>query len=547
MKWIGQHIWDFISRFRNTVYLENLETSSNENVLVVDSDGKVTKNTTLGGDDLSFDGSTANGVLTYKDADEISVESTLTYDSETLTIGENDSGATTIARKWNTSGGNGGNFSLIGGIGSGANANGGDLLFYSGAPTGSGTFGDFQFWSGDVDTSGTPSTSTLRTWSKIAHLVSNAATSTDFYLYEKSGASDDDYFKISCAEHGATTLTTVDDNATVAHFNVVADGDIVLDSASGIIKTGSTTFVNNSGVIQVATQGTIDHDSLANFVAAEHYDWSSDISGTATVHTNNITDLHGAGVDGANNQLLTDKGDGAINSEAYMIFQNTSNTSDFRILSDQNVNDMLRVRVTTNGATTIQTEDGDAALANLQITADGTAELAGTTVTLDSAANIELEVGNATNYVQTAGVFRGSNIGTIQDLKIPVSPTQFIGNSYRFHPQYNIASGGITMPSASYNAYAEIIIPNGYTATSCSMYATDADNDGTITCYEGSTVANTSSAVALADTFSSGSVTHDFGSNDIVGNGAKTVIIEWNPGDIADVLHGGFITIEKTT
>ena len=53
MKWIGQHIWDFISRFRTTVYLENLETSSDENVLVVDSDGKVTKNTTLGGADLT--------------------------------------------------------------------------------------------------------------------------------------------------------------------------------------------------------------------------------------------------------------------------------------------------------------------------------------------------------------------------------------------------------------------------------------------------------------------------------------------------------------
>ena len=54
MKWIGQHIWDFISRFRTTVYLENLETSSEENVLVVDSDGKVTKNTTLGGSDLTI-------------------------------------------------------------------------------------------------------------------------------------------------------------------------------------------------------------------------------------------------------------------------------------------------------------------------------------------------------------------------------------------------------------------------------------------------------------------------------------------------------------
>ena len=42
MKWIGQHIWDFISRFRSDVYLEDLDTSSEQNVLVVDSDGKVT-------------------------------------------------------------------------------------------------------------------------------------------------------------------------------------------------------------------------------------------------------------------------------------------------------------------------------------------------------------------------------------------------------------------------------------------------------------------------------------------------------------------------
>ena len=46
MKWIGQHIWSFISRFRDDVYLEDLSTSTNTDVLVVDSNGKVTKNTT---------------------------------------------------------------------------------------------------------------------------------------------------------------------------------------------------------------------------------------------------------------------------------------------------------------------------------------------------------------------------------------------------------------------------------------------------------------------------------------------------------------------
>ena len=53
MKWIGQHIWDFISRFRNDVYLEDLSTTTETNVLVVDSDGKVSKNTTTVGGDIT--------------------------------------------------------------------------------------------------------------------------------------------------------------------------------------------------------------------------------------------------------------------------------------------------------------------------------------------------------------------------------------------------------------------------------------------------------------------------------------------------------------
>ena len=48
MKWIGQHIWSLISRFRSDVYLEDLSTSSETNVLVVDSNGKVSKNTSAG-------------------------------------------------------------------------------------------------------------------------------------------------------------------------------------------------------------------------------------------------------------------------------------------------------------------------------------------------------------------------------------------------------------------------------------------------------------------------------------------------------------------
>ena len=45
--------------------------------------------TEIGSTGLSYDGSTANGVLTYKDADEISVESNLTFDGTNLAVAGN--------------------------------------------------------------------------------------------------------------------------------------------------------------------------------------------------------------------------------------------------------------------------------------------------------------------------------------------------------------------------------------------------------------------------------------------------------------------------
>ena len=83
MKWIGQHIWDFISRFRSTVYLEDLDTSSEQNVLVVDSDGKVTKNTTLGGDDLTITNASNNRVVTSTGGSGLNAETWFTYDGST--------------------------------------------------------------------------------------------------------------------------------------------------------------------------------------------------------------------------------------------------------------------------------------------------------------------------------------------------------------------------------------------------------------------------------------------------------------------------------
>jgi hypothetical protein len=46
MKWIGQHIWSLVSRFRSDVYLENISSTTETNIVVVDSNGKVSFNNT---------------------------------------------------------------------------------------------------------------------------------------------------------------------------------------------------------------------------------------------------------------------------------------------------------------------------------------------------------------------------------------------------------------------------------------------------------------------------------------------------------------------
>jgi len=70
----------------------------------------------------------------------------------------------------------------------------------------------------------------------------------------------------------------VDDEVDVT----IAKGAASVTTVAGTLTMGSTAFVNNSGVVQVATQGTIDHDSLANFASNEHYT-QANIVATGTI------------------------------------------------------------------------------------------------------------------------------------------------------------------------------------------------------------------------------------------------------------------------
>ena len=325
MKWIGQHIYDLISRFRNDVYLEDISsgTIASGGNLGLDSNNKIVKQADTGITDLhgaGVDGS-ANQLLTDDGDGTVTSESTLTYDSETLTIGVDDDGQAIVKRLAHSDEA-GGTLSIQGGDAGGTDKVGGDLRLYSGAGTGVGYGGDIHFYAGNRDGS-SGSTNNLPTL--MATIDGSAGAFVMSGIDTISGKTDADFtiasdgslfFKID-ADNDETSQEFSWRNYTTEIMNLDESGNLQID---GGLTTGTTSFVNSSGVVQVATQGTIDHDSLANFVAAEHYDWSSDISGTATIHANNITDLHGAGVSGSAGQILTDDGDGTVTPQSTLSY-----------------------------------------------------------------------------------------------------------------------------------------------------------------------------------------------------------------------------------
>lgn len=97
MKFIGQFIQDFIARFRNDVYLEDVSTGTiaSGGNLGLDSNNKIVKADTNAGE-LSITNASDNRVVTSTGGTGLNAESTLTYDSELLTISSTSSSKPTI-------------------------------------------------------------------------------------------------------------------------------------------------------------------------------------------------------------------------------------------------------------------------------------------------------------------------------------------------------------------------------------------------------------------------------------------------------------------
>jgi len=209
LKWIGQHIVDFIARFRSDVYLDDISTgtiASGSN-LGLDSNNKVVKATVSSGDITGVDLTAGEGItiLDELNTDAGDYSATVGHGNTSSQSSVNNSGRTFVQ----------------------------DL-----------TLDDFGHVTGI--------TSAVDTDSQVG-------TVTNF------------------------TVTT--DSGSAARYTSGTTPSISILGATGVGVT------NSSGTITAtAVPSEIDHDSLSNFVAAEHVDWAGASAGT--IHSSNIGTLN---------------------------------------------------------------------------------------------------------------------------------------------------------------------------------------------------------------------------------------------------------------
>ena len=229
---------------------------------------------TAGGGGISWDGSTANGIATYKDADEATVEANLTFDGSTLSV---EADANTTANAINIDAN-----SLT--TGTAINVDVDDALATSAAKslilvdydkvgnTASGqtssttglsigmndnatdNVGNINMTGIDVVVDSADADGTvIQTGMRVTCTDGDAATTYGYVSGVEDGGIDfiavstadaSDYFSIATTANGATTLTTVDAGAAAANFEVAADGNITLDAAGNIVLETGTTSAN---------------------------------------------------------------------------------------------------------------------------------------------------------------------------------------------------------------------------------------------------------------------------------------------------------------
>ena len=289
MKWIGQHIWDFISRFRSDVYLEAVEsgTIASGGNLGLDSNNKIVKEADTGITDLhgaGVDGS-ANQILTDDGDGTVTSEANFTFDGNSLdlTSGNTTSNVFDITANTLTTGSfatfthsdalthditNSGLFTITHtktGVTGDGNTRGtvGQLITLTDNATNHAnatlTKTGLSVAATNTNAQGTTlNKGIVVTTMGAANNIGISVASENISFKSVSVGDADDYFTIATGANGATTFTTLDDTGSNAFMLFQPDGMFYVNNQS----TGDTTQFDTNGftINNASTSGSIGLD-----------------------------------------------------------------------------------------------------------------------------------------------------------------------------------------------------------------------------------------------------------------------------------------------
>ena len=236
----------------------------------------------------------SNSILTGNGTSAIQAEAGLTYNSETLTIGDDDDGAAAISRLAHSDDG-GGKLCLYAGNGGGTDKAGGSLCLYAGASTGSTYGGDILFYSNGRGASG----SSLNTSEVYMTMGGMMQTLTLNKISTLAGPTDLDF-----------TIKS-DGNMT---FKIDADND----EASQVFKWQN----GGADIVKLHESGNLEllgHLKVGGFTGGSGIEAINSSGQVALAAQPNITTMTGV-FSGSANQLVTDDGDGTVTSESSLTY-----------------------------------------------------------------------------------------------------------------------------------------------------------------------------------------------------------------------------------
>ena len=300
------------------------DPSADRVILLPDATGIIALTTDIGVTTLS--GTTANGLTTYASAGTLDVEQYLTF--------ENSGNISTLSLLSNEDTGD--KFSIA--------------TTTHGATTISTVDDDTTLAHLTLDVHGDI---TLDAQGKNVYMARDGSNVFDFNVDTSSMKIMDttdsgDYFKILTDTHGATTLSTVDDDSDAAHLTLDADGNIVLDAVCDHATTGIV--LQNEG-----TQfGLFNiHHSASHFTLYENGGASTDDYGSFKVDANGKTTIFTWDAAGTDADIVLDaKGNVEINAEAGVIDFKDSSAQLAKISSDGlDFTDNINAKVIFEGGT----------------------------------------------------------------------------------------------------------------------------------------------------------------------------------------------------